>query len=83
MFPTLTFPTIENPIASDIGKAVQLVEDMADIIKMAGMSPMGYDKPGVVYSTVEQNLRFASDVLKKGLLDSDTGILALSPKKGT
>lgn len=80
MFPPFTFPTIENPSASDISKAVQLVEQMADIIKMAQMSPMSYEKPAVIFSTVEQNLRFASDVLKKGLLDSDTGILALSPK---
>lgn len=80
MFPPLTFPTIENPTASDISKAVQLVEQMADIIKMAQMSPMGYDQPGVIFDTVEQNLRFASDVLKKGLLDSDTGVLSLSSK---
>lgn len=77
MFPPLTFPTIENPTASDVGKAVQLVEQMAGIIKMAKMSPMGYEQPGVIFDTVEQNLRFASGVLKKGLLDSNVGILAL------
>ncbi len=80
MFPPFAFPTIEHPSASDIDKAVQLVEQMADIIKMARMSPMGHDRPDVIFDTVEQNLRFASDVLKKGLLDSGTGIMALSSR---
>lgn len=69
MFPRFNYPIIENPTKSDINKAIQLVGQMADIALMASMSAAAYDRPGVIFDTIEQSLRFASSVLEKGLLE--------------